>query len=419
MQTFLPQDFLETAKGKQADAILRSCVHCGFCTATCPSYQILGNELDSPRGRIYLIKSLLEGEQATDKTLLHLDRCLSCNACETTCPSGVEYHQLLAIGRERAEQTIGRPWHARLTRWLLRFVMSRRALFTPLLLCGQLFRPLLPTSLKTLIPPKQSIRPHKTSPQTRKMILLEGCVQPALSPSINNATRRVLQRLGIEAVIARREGCCGALSYHLNAQQEGLDFARRNIDALWSLVEQGAETVISTASGCGAFTKEYGELLADDPAYADKAKQITAMTRDIAEVLQQEDISQLRIHSTAKTAFHCPCTLQHAQGLGTSTESLLKALGFNLTAIADAHLCCGSAGTYSILQPKISQQLKQRKITALEAGTPEQIVSANIGCITHLSSGTEKPVKHWIELLEESLAPGWELTACSKSIQST
>ncbi len=407
MQTNLIDSIKNTAAGQEAEAILRACVHCGFCTATCPTYQLLGNELDSPRGRIYLIKQMLEGAAVTEKTLLHLDRCLTCRSCETTCPSGVRYGRLVDIGRAIAEEKIGRsPWQATRRR-LLRAVLPRPAIFNSLLALGRLFRPLLPGALAKEVPIARPAKPWPTAQRhARTMLVLEGCVQPGLAPNTNAAAARVLDRLGITLFSAEKAGCCGAVSYHLNAHADGLDYMRRNIDAWWPYVEQGTEAVVMTASGCGSMVKEYGHLLRHDPAYAVKAARISGLTKDLSEILAAEKKELLRLISPAprgKVAFHSPCSLQHGQKIVGVIEELLTKAGYELTPVADKHLCCGSAGTYSILQKELSQQLLRNKLDALQSGSPAQIASANIGCQAHLQSGTDLPVRHWIELLDEAL----------------
>lgn len=404
MQTTLSEHAKRLPRAEEAESILRSCVHCGFCNATCPTYQLLGDELDGPRGRIYLIKQVLEGNHVTEKTQLHLDRCLSCRNCETTCPSGVDYHNLLDIGRAVVDDAVPRPLDQRLLRMGLRAVVPNAGLFKTLISLGSAFRPLLPDMLKVKLP--RVIHPAKDRPvphHSRRVLMLEGCVQPSLSPNTNAATARVLDRLGISVTPISQAGCCGAVDYHLNAQEAGLNRARRNIDAWWPSVESGAEAIVQTASGCGAFVKDYGHLLKDDPAYAAKAQQVSALTRDLVEVLRDEPLEKLGVHSDLRLAFHCPCTLQHAQKLGGAVESVLTRLGFNLTAVPDAHLCCGSAGTYSLTQPELSQQLRDNKMNALESGKPQMIVTANIGCQTHLDSAGRTPVRHWIELVEDAL----------------
>ncbi len=404
MQTNLSEQAKRLPRAEEAESILRSCVHCGFCNATCPTYQLIGDELDGPRGRIYLMKQMLEGGEVTQSTQLHLDRCLTCRNCETTCPSGVQYHNLLDIGRDFIEQQVPRTLSERLVRSGLRTVVPRPALFKALLSTGNALRPLMPASLKAHLP--REVRAPKARPQTRharNVLMLEGCVQPSLSPNTNAAAARVLDRLGFGVTPARDAGCCGAVDYHLNAQEAGLDRARRNIDAWWPAIEAGAEAIVQTASGCGAFVKDYGHLLRDDPVYASKAARVSALTKDLVEVLRLTELEQLDVKADKRMAFHCPCTLQHAQKLGGAVEDVLKRLGFQLTAVPDAHLCCGSAGSYSITQPALSKQLRDNKLTALESGKPEVIVTANIGCQTHLDGAGRTPVRHWIEIVEEAM----------------
>ncbi|MFI7868546.1 glycolate oxidase subunit GlcF [Ectopseudomonas khazarica] len=404
MQTNLSEQAKRLPRAEEAERILRSCVHCGFCNATCPTYQLLGDELDGPRGRIYLIKQMLEGGEVTAKTQEHLDRCLTCRNCETTCPSGVQYHNLLDIGREVAEQQVPRPLNQQLLRQGLRTVVPRPALFKALTQTGLALRPLLPAALKAKLP--REVRPAKPRPSerhTRRVLMLEGCVQPGLSPNTNAATARVLDRLGISVTPIREAGCCGAVDYHLNAQEAGLNRARQNIDAWWPTIEAGAEAIVQTASGCGAFVKDYGHLLAGDPAYAAKAARVSALAKDLVEVLQSEALEQLQVRAEQRLAFHCPCTLQHAQKLGGAVEAVLGRLGFGLTAVPDGHLCCGSAGTYSLTQPELSRQLRDNKLNALESGKPDAIVTANIGCQTHLDGAGRTPVRHWIEIVEEAM----------------
>ncbi|GJH09760.1 glycolate oxidase subunit GlcF [Caballeronia novacaledonica] len=404
MQTNLSDEAKTLARAKEAEDILRSCVHCGFCNATCPTYQLLGNELDGPRGRIYLIKQMLEGEPVTDKTQLHLDRCLTCRNCETTCPSGVTYHALLDIGRAELERRVPRPARERMLRHGLRHVIPRPAVFDALLKAGRIARPLMPATLRQKIPAKTiAAKSRPAARHPRRVLMLEGCVQPSLSPNTNAATARVLDRLGISVIDAPRAGCCGATDYHLNAQEAGLMRARRNIDAWWPAIEAGAEAIVQTASGCGAFIKEYGHLLRDDPQYGAKAARVSELARDLVEVLGAEPLDALRSAERRRIAFHCPCTLQHAQKLGGAVEAILTRLGYDLTAVPDAHLCCGSAGTYSITQPELSMQLRDRKLDALESGAPEMIVTANIGCQTHLAGAGRTGVRHWIELVEDAM----------------
>jgi glycolate oxidase iron-sulfur subunit len=405
MQTNLSEEAKTLARADEAEAILRSCVHCGFCNATCPTYQLLGNELDGPRGRIYLIKQVLEGGPVSEKTQLHLDRCLSCRNCETTCPSGVQYHKLLDIGRAEVERRVPRPMQERVLRAGLRHVVPSARLFATALKAGRTLRPLLPASLKQKIPALLAqARPRPPARHTRRMLMLEGCVQPSLSPNTNAAAARVLDRLGISVIPTPAAGCCGATDYHLGAHEAGLERARRNIDAWWHEIEAGAQAIVISASGCGAFVKEYGELLRHDPIYAGKAERISALARDLVEVLAEEPLDTLRGTPGQRVAFHCPCTLQHAQKLGGAVEGLLRRLGFDLTAVPDAHLCCGSAGTYSITQPELARRLRDNKLDALETSKPDMIVTANIGCQMHLNSASRTPVQHWIELVESSLA---------------
>ncbi|SDH70116.1 glycolate oxidase iron-sulfur subunit [Pseudomonas benzenivorans] len=404
MQTNLSEQAKALPRGAEAESILRSCVHCGFCNATCPTYQLLGDELDGPRGRIYLIKQVLEGSPVTAKTQLHLDRCLTCRNCESTCPSGVDYHNLLDIGRAVVDAAVPRPLEQRLLRQGLRAVLPRPALFKALTRLGEAFRPLLPASLGAKLP--RQLRPAKPRPplrHDRRVLLLEGCVQPGLSPNTNAATARVLDRLGIGITPIREAGCCGALDYHLDAQQQGLARARQNIDAWWPAIEAGAEAIVQTASGCGAFVKDYGHLLEQDPAYAAKARRVSALAKDLVEVLQAEPLESLGVRADQRLAFHCPCTLQHAQKLGGAVEGVLTRLGFQLSAVPDSHLCCGSAGTYSLTQPALSRQLRDNKLDALESGQPQVIATANIGCQTHLDGAGRTPVRHWIELVEEAM----------------
>ena len=413
MKTNLAQFIRDTPEGKEADSILRTCVHCGFCTATCPTYQLLGDELDSPRGRIYLIKEMLEGNEVTARTQIHLDRCLTCRACETTCPSGVEYGKLVDIGRNIVEQHVPRAPLDALKRAALLAVLPRPVLFRPLLRFGQILRPLLPAALKNKIPQKQI---HDTdwpaARHTRRMLVLDGCVQPSLAPDINPATARVLDRLGIDLVKADTAGCCGAVTFHLNRQDSARDFMRRNIDAWWPHVEAGAEAIVVTASGCGTLVKEYGHHLAQDPPYAAKAEKISALAKDISEVIFAERAALERLLASTpapakpkpRVAFHTPCSLQHGLKIHGMVETILLAAGYDLTVVPDAHLCCGSAGTYSILQPELSQQLLKNKVAALESGAPTLLATANIGCLTHIQSGTALEVKHWINLLDERLS---------------
>ena len=414
MQTNLAPEFKGTADGIAAEAILRKCVHCGFCTATCPTYQLLGDELDGPRGRIYLMKQVLEGSPVTRKTQGHLDRCLTCRACETTCPSGVQYGNLVDIVRQVVEQRVERPRGERAKRWMLKAGLTS-PLFGPAMKMGQMVRPLLPAALKHKVPARAGARAHRWPTRThpRKMLMLLGCVQPSMMPNINSATARVLDAAGIQTLVADGAGCCGALRTHLGDVEGGLADMRRNIDAWWPLVEgltsEGkVEAIVMNASGCGVSVKEYGHALAHDPAYADKARRVSELTRDVSELLP--DLvpllkAKVRKASPQRLAFHPPCTLQHGQQLRGGVEKHLGDLGFEVSlARSEAHMCCGSAGTYSVLQPELSTQLRDRKLGHLAALEPEAIVSANIGCIQHLQSGTPVPVRHWIEVLDDALA---------------
>ena len=406
MQTQLADFIKDTPEGQEANAILRKCVHCGFCTATCPTYQLLGDELDGPRGRIYLIKRVLEGETPTAKTQLHLDRCLTCRNCETTCPSGVQYGRLVDIGRHVVDSKVERGMMQKLTRTLLKEGLTSAA-FAPAMKLGQTLRPLLPASLQAKVPPRQDpgVWPTRTHP--RKVVMLAGCVQPAMQPNINSATARVLDALGIETVVPPAAGCCGAIRHHLDDQAGGLDDARRNIDAWVAALDAGAEAIMMNASGCGAMVKEYAHLLHGDPVYAARARRVSEATRDLAEFLPAlgEEL-RARIGTTGsaqRVVFHPPCTLQHAQKVKGVVEELLASLGAEVAPVGESHFCCGSAGTYSVLQPELSIQLRDRRLSHLNAPQPQVILSANIGCITHLQSGTETRVMHWVEWLDEQL----------------
>jgi glycolate oxidase iron-sulfur subunit len=404
MQTSLPPPLLQTPQGQRADAILRKCVHCGFCTATCPTYQVLGDELDGPRGRIYLIKEMLEGAPVTEKTRSHLDRCLTCRSCESTCPSGVQYGKLVDIGREVIEHRVPRKLSERLLRSLLLAVVPHRRRFAPLLALGRLTRPLLPGRLKAAVPPSRPAGAWPAARHSRRMLVLQGCVQPVALPSVNAAAARVLDRAGI-SLVATQDGCCGAMAHHLSQSERAREQMRRNIDTWWPAIEAGAEAVVVTASGCGAMVQDYGELLADDPAYAAKAERVSSLFRDLGQVVADAAATlPLRATNAPPVAYHAPCSLQHGLKQRGIVESILARAGCQLTPVADSHLCCGSAGTYSLLQPAMSQELKQRKLTALQAGKPDVILSANVGCMLHLQSGTSTPVRHWIELLDERLA---------------
>ena len=429
MQTNLAPEFKGTPDGTAAEAILRKCVHCGFCTATCPTYLLLGDELDSPRGRIYLMKQVLDGAPVTRSTQLHLDRCLTCRNCETTCPSGVQYGDLVDIGRRIVDARVPRPAAEKAVRWLLREGLTS-PLFAPAMKLGQMMRPLLPESLQNKVPTRASAQAHRWPTRThpRRVLMLMGCVQPTMMPNINSATARVLDAAGIQTLVADGAGCCGAIRTHLGDQAGGLDDMRRNIDAWWPLVsgatsEGTVEAIVMNASGCGVTVKEYCHALAADPAYAAKARRISELTRDLSELLP-DIVEALRprlalprlarepvggapsspARRVVSLAYHPPCTLQHGQQLRGGVETHLNALGFDVQAAVDeAHLCCGSAGTYSVLQPRLAHALRDRKLANLSALAPQVIVSANMGCIQHLQTGTTTPVKHWVEVLDEAL----------------
>ena len=410
MQTHLAPEYQNTADGLEAEAILRKCVHCGFCTATCPTYQLLGDELDGPRGRIYLMKQVLEGETPTRKTQMHLDRCLTCRNCESTCPSGVQYGHLVDIGRKLVDAKVERPMGEKLVRWALKEGLPS-PLFAPAMKMGQMVRGLLPASLKAKVPAPQDAGAWPTRTHDRKVLMLAGCVQPSMSPNINTATARVLDACGIQTVIAPQAGCCGAVKFHLNDHEGGKAHMRANIDAWWPLVEGGeVEAIVMNASGCGVMVKDYGHVLKDDAVYAAKAKRISELTQDLSELLPElvpllkPKLKAAVMAQVGLQAFHPPCTLQHGQQLKGGVEKHLTDLGFTVQVTnSESHLCCGSAGTYSVLNPEISITLRDRKLGHLDALQPKAILSANVGCITHLQSGTDVPVRHWVEVLDEAL----------------
>ena len=402
MQTKLAPFISDTSAGREAQEILGRCVHCGFCTATCPTYQLLGNELDGPRGRIYLIKSMLEGTACSKSTLLHLDRCLTCRSCETTCPSGVEYGRLLEIGRQVAEKAVPRPISRRLGRRLLAWFLTS-GLFPVLLGLGRSVRRLCPENVARYIPVRYAVGEKPSAIRSRQMIVLEGCVQPALSQNINSAAARVLDRLGISLIRASEAGCCGALALHLSIEDRARQAMRRNIDAWWPLLEAGAECIVMTASGCGVTVKEYGQALADDSQYAEKAERVSSLTWDLSEILLREPMTASLAGRGVSVAVQTPCSLQHGQGINGSIEEILSRVGFQQSTVENPHLCCGSAGSYSILQSSIAKRLRQEKLTALQAGGPNVIATANVGCQVHLAAKSTVPVRHWIELVDSAM----------------
>jgi glycolate oxidase iron-sulfur subunit len=409
MQTTLSPEYANTSDGKAAEAIVRNCVHCGFCTATCPTYQLLGDELDGPRGRIYLIKQVLEGAEPTRKTQQHLDRCLTCRNCESTCPSGVEYGHLIDIGRKLVDAKVARPASEEAMRWALKEGLNS-PLFAPAMKLGQAVRGFLPEVLKAKVPQARSGGAWPTRSHARKVLMLAGCVQPSMSPNINSATARVLDACGIQTIVEPLAGCCGGVKFHLNDQDAAIVQMKKNIDAWWPHVADGVEAIVMNASGCGVTVKDYGHILRDDRAYAERAKRISDLTKDLSELLPdllpalKDRITPQKAQAQGMLAFHPPCTLQHGQQLKGGVETHLNALGFQLqVANNEAHLCCGSAGTYSVLQPVLATQLRDRKLGHLQDLQPKAILSANIGCITHLQSGTQVPVRHWVEMVDAAL----------------
>ena len=398
MRTELAHELLASPQGRRANEILRSCVHCGFCNATCPTYQLLGDELDGPRGRIYLIKEILEANGSAEITGTHLDRCLTCRACETTCPSGVAYGELLEIGRGTVEATIKRGIVERFKRrWLVKNVANVAA-FRRWMRLARLGRWLLPRRLKTLVPKRRRARAIKAGDHPRRVVLLNGCVQQVATPEVNTALAELLDMMGIQVVIADNETCCGGLALHLADENAAMETMRNNVDALFE-VAQGSEAIISTASGCGVTIKDYGRLLASDPLYTRRAEWVAAQTRDVSEYLARNLTKVTRVEGIETVAWQAPCTLQHGQRLTRIVESMLRRAGYRIVHVRDPHLCCGSAGTYTILQPKLSAQLRERKLDTLLADQPDVIATANIGCQTHLAGGTKTKVVHWLELI--------------------
>ena len=416
METHLASWLEGTRDGAEAQEILRKCVHCGFCTATCPTYQLLGDELDGPRGRIYLIKQVVEGAEPGAATMSHLDRCLTCRNCETTCPSGVQYGHLVDIGRKLVEERVRRPLGQRLLRFALREGMTRRWLFDPAMRLGQIVRVLLPPALRAKVPPRSDPGPWPVRAHARRVLILNGCVQPAMMPRIDAATARVLDAIGVQAVVEPHSGCCGAIRQHLGDPAGALANARRNIDAWWPHLDDrdgvaGAEAILINASGCGAMVNDYAHLLRDDPAYADKAARVVALTCDLAQwlpaqfaIAAEKSPGLVCYTPLGGVVFHSPCSLQHGQQVRGEVEGFLASLGVNVMPVAESHLCCGSAGTYSVLQPELSMQLRDRKLANLEAPRPQLVLSANVGCIGHLQAGTDTPVMHWIEWLDRVIS---------------
>lgn len=402
MQTAIAAEYLATPEGREADAILRRCVHCGFCNATCPTYQLLGDELDGPRGRIYLIKQMLEGERAADAARVHLDRCLTCRSCETTCPSGVAYARLADIGRDLVEARSKRPLRERLVRALLRQVLPRPAIFSPLLAAARFLRPLLPGGLKSSVPVRRAPGTWPGARHKRRVLAFDGCVQGTIAPRINAALARVLDRFDTSLLPDPDTGCCGAIDWHLGAHEKARERMRRVIDTWCRALDDDVASVAVAASGCAAMIKEYPHIFDGDPEYAAKARRVADAVRDPAELLSDDTVAARPKHAAMRVAFHAPCTLTHALRIAAGPERLLAAAGYDLTPVHDAHLCCGSAGTFSILQPRIARELRRAKLAALEAGTPAVIATANIGCLVHLAAASSLPVRHWIELLDES-----------------
>ena len=383
MHTELNQLSISELDNEKASQIIESCVHCGFCLATCPTYQLIGDELDSPRGRIYLIKSALENNHFSTKSLKHLDRCLTCRSCETTCPSGVEYGQLLEIGRGFMESKRTK------LQTIYRFFI-RKLLLTPILFksVGYFFRH---STIAT-----KSIKPQKVE---STVLLLGGCVQPTLAPNINHSIMNILAKLNVNVIESPQRECCGALDQHLAASKDALKRVKRNIDSWSTQLNSDVSVIISSASGCGVMVKDYPALFEKTDPYYEKAEFVSSKTQDIAEYLAGKDLTGLRL-SESNISYHEPCTLQHGQKLGGLVESILTQFGYERKPIKDSHICCGSAGTYSIFESEISNQLKENKLKNLKVSNPEMIVTSNIGCLMHLQKGSSIPVKHWVELLD-------------------
>lgn len=416
MHVELPSSASPQTQLAEAKRIIESCVHCGLCTSACPTYELQDHELDSPRGRIYLIREMLQGGPVGDTTREHLDRCLGCRACETVCPSGVEYGHLIDLGRAEVEERAPRPAIQRWWRRLLRWGLSDTRKVRMGLAIAWAAKPLLPASLRKQVPPRPSAASWPTTRHARIVLTLKGCVQPVLTPAHDASLATLLDRFGVSLLQITNSGCCGALDQHLGSSDEATDKMRRNIDAWWPLVEQGAEAIVLSSSGCGALVKEYGHLLSDDPAYADKARRVSELLRDPAELIEnlwQQQVLELNPLSPGKEhlAFQAPCSQQHGLRVKGPVERILQRAGYRLTPVEEKHMCCGSAGTYSILQPELSDRLRQRKISNLMVGQPRTIASANIGCILHLQAVSPVPVQHWMELLASRLRPLEEKTA--------
>jgi glycolate oxidase iron-sulfur subunit len=416
MQTSFSPEQLTDPDVRASERILRSCVHCGFCTATCPTYVLLGDELDSPRGRIYLIKQMLEGgKPATEKVVKHIDRCLSCLSCMTTCPSGVHYMHLVDHARKHIEHTYERPALDRALRWLLATLLPRPQLFRLALLGASVLRPLAPLLPERLaamlrlapasVPGSSPVdRPQVFAAQGQRrarVALLSGCAQPVLAPGINEATVRLLTRHGVEVVVAPGAGCCGALTHHMGKEAPALRSAKANIDAWLAEADRGGlDAVVVNASGCGTTVKDYGFMLRADPVYAAPAERVAAMTRDVTELLDGLGLAPAVVDADLVVAYHSACSMQHGQRIKLEPKRLLAAAGFIVVEPAESHLCCGSAGTYNLLQPAIARQLKERKVGNIEALRPDVIATGNIGCLTQIRSGTALPVVHTVELLD-------------------
>ena len=427
MQTSFTSAFTQTSDGERVNNILRKCVHCGFCNAACPTYELTGNELDGPRGRIYLIKNffeensqnnLAENTQApsNDTSLKHLDRCLTCLSCETTCPSGVKYGELVDIGRKHISASVPRPIHNKIKRKLILSAFSNSKRVAWLFAIARMFKPLLPMNLASKIPAKVKLMPESSSSPSsgsspdstasngkstsRKMLTIKGCVQNAAAPQINHATKIVLSDSDIQ-LHEVDSACCGALAFHLTELEQAHETIRKNIDHWYQMLNEDYEKILINSSGCSTFIKQYTTIMQDDDLYAKKAKFVSEHCIDLSEIASelQPDTSKASSTSKQTIAFHSPCTLQHGQKIKGEIEDKLLQAGYVLTEVQDPHLCCGSAGTYSLLEPEMSSKLLKSKVSNLEKNQPDIIVTANIGCLMHLQSGTEIPVKHWIELL--------------------